>query len=146
MVFANLSDPSRCLLLRGDHVSAFRQRLHYSVLVVCRSLPGLDQLLRTCVILCEGQTRSNPLTIPSPAKTEKESLLCLLLYTNSLPKIEFPAALKHPDLPGMFAATKAGNPGAERCYGKSHHGCGSCPNGPGKPMDFNSFLMFDVFC
>ena len=82
---------------------------------------------------------------PVLPKQKKKSLLCLLLCANWLPKIEFPAALR-PDLPGMFAATKAGNPGAERCYGKSHHGCGSCPNGPGKPMDFNSFLMFDVFC
>ena len=96
--FGNLSDPSRCVLLRGDHDTAFGQRLHCSVLVVCRCLSGLDQLLRICVsfgdrmlgLNCQRWTRLNPLTIPSPAKTEKESLLRLLLYANWLLKIEFP--------------------------------------------------------
>ena len=151
LCFDNLSVPSRWVLLREDHVSAFRQRLHSSVLVVCRSLPGLDQLLRTCVILCDAlnvsalnsfepfddtqscQNRKKNRCFafyfaPTDFRRSNSQLRCALISQECLlqQKLEIQvqnAAMENPSW--MWV---------------------SFPNGkPGKPMDFNSCLMF-VFC
>ena len=150
--FDNLSDPSRWVLLRGDHVSAFGQRLHSSVLVVCRSLLGLDQPRRICDMGCGGQNvwwlnSFEPFDDTQSCQNRKRIVASPFALCQLTSEDRIPSWVETPWPPRNVWCNKSWKSRCRTLLWKIHHGCGSFPNGPGKPRISTVFwcLMFFLF-